>query len=524
MTQKLYEKFSWIKQDLIYAGPKGNKAQFKGVALLPTISGNGKKYVTEELHRSARTLVGKPLTLNHNPNKVLGDVTWAEFENDCIEYVAETKNPEYIAKLQDRKRLTKEAYVKKWGRDPIYGVSVEANYRFHDSQCVGGHCTLEPHGIIFNALSLVEDPERPGVTGTTVEIMETLNVEKRLSEMIVKDLVPPEHQSSVLTESKTKVTTMTNPKEKIEEECSCPPGQHKNENGECVPNSEDTAEEMLEIKHQIEKSELKRAKETKAITENLAKTKTELANKIVEIDTAQKTCCNRLGETQKTLLDTEAIAKGSLEKVQALETLKETWALKTDVDLKADAAAVESLKEAMDASSKNVQETLAQTITKTELKEQFAKLPSIQEAIKPLQEQLNSIPKPEETINPLIEKINTRLTAVETENKNLKETIDAQQTKLEESDKKYGTLNTVYTALNEKYEGFVKETEEKKLRETQETDAKTKTLQETVDNLQREVQERKDEIETLKLHVKPSFKAKVDVAQKDNTPVYASAY
>ena len=131
---KLYEKFTWLKQDLIYAGPKGNKAQFKGVALLPTISGNGKKYVKEELHRSARTLVGKPLTLNHNPNKVLGDVTWAEFENDCIEYVAETKNPEYIEKLQDSKRMAKEAYIKKWGRDPIYGVSVEANYRFHDAQ------------------------------------------------------------------------------------------------------------------------------------------------------------------------------------------------------------------------------------------------------------------------------------------------------------------------------------------------------------------------------------------------------
>ncbi len=457
MSNKLYEKFTWLKQDLIYAGPKGNKAQFKGIALLPTISGNGRKYVEEELHRSARTLVGKPLTLNHNSTKVLGDVTWAEFENGCIEYVAETKNPEYIEKLKDCKRLAKEAYVKKWGRDPIYGVSVEANYRFHDQQCVGGHCTIEPHGIIFNALSLVEDPEQPGVGGTTVELMETLNVEKRLSEMIVHDLVPVEHQSSVLTESK--VTEMVNSKDekgKMEGN-DCPVGQHKNEAGECVP--DDYSEEILDLKHQIEKANLKVAREFKILTETVAKAKTEFATRIGEVDTVQKNCCERQGETQRQLLDTEAIAKGVLEKVQVLETLKETYALKTDI------------KPPVDFDS---------------------------------------------LINPLKETISKFETLIAESIKPIKESVSKLETQIAESDKKYGTLNLVYEALNKKYEGFVKETAATKLKETQDAQLKLQEVQGQLSEKEKSLKEMQEQIDTLKLHVNPNFKAKQqELPQKD---------
>lgn len=548
MTETLYEKFSWIKQDLIYAGPKGNKAQFKGVALLPTISGNGKKYVVEELHRSARTLVGKPLTLNHNPTKVLGDVTWAEFEGNCIEYVAETKNPEYIEKLKDCKRLAKEAYIKKWGRDPIYGVSVEANYRFHDAQCVGGNCTLEPHGIIFNALSLVEDPERPGVSGTTVELMETLNVEQRLSEMLVKDLVPKEIQSSTFTESK--VTTMKSNKLKEEEmppedTAGCPEGQHKNEAGECIPDieeaeeeptkddeeddeKEDYSEDMMEIKHQIEKTNFKHAKETKLLREKLANTKTALSTRIAGIDASQKRCCNRLGETQKLLLETEAIAKGSLDKISGLEPkfeqFVETWQTKLTSEastlvsmaneIKTDVATLKTV-------NVDVQEALAQKVSKEQLEVAVANIPKLEETLKGVQESLCKLPGIEEALKPLKEQL-ANLPKIEDTIKPLQETLTKLEGNLAESEQKYSTLNTVYEALNQKYEGFVKETQTKTLKETQESTTKLTEMQRLLEEKDKTLKEMQDQIDTLKLHVKPGFKAKLE--EKKVEPSFSPPY
>lgn len=173
---KIYESFRWLRDDLSYAGPIGKKAQFKGVALYPTISGNHREYVAKELEASARTLVGKPVTLNHNSDVMLGNVRWAEHEDGRIEYVIELKSGEYIQKLRDKTNMSVEEYVDKWDKQPVYGVSVEANYRYHDEQCSDdGVCKITPYGIIFNALSLVEDPEVPGVDGTTIELMEMVH-------------------------------------------------------------------------------------------------------------------------------------------------------------------------------------------------------------------------------------------------------------------------------------------------------------------------------------------------------------
>ncbi len=284
---KMYESFSWIRDDLRYAGPIGNKAQFKGVALYPTISGNHRNYIAKELEASARTLVNKPVTLNHNSDVKLGNVRWAEHEDGRIEYVIELKDREYIQKLRDKAYLTAEEYFAKWGKQPVYGVSVEANYRFHDEECSeSGVCAITPYGIIFNALSLVEDPEVPGVSGTTIELMEILheqsypeaqivglllndysqwhNMPKRLAESYNHNVVNKLEEKTMKRKSKettkkhkdivAEASVSGDPRAQFLMEQQetpadtashdCPEGEHwSEEEGKCVPNETATEQE-----------------------------------------------------------------------------------------------------------------------------------------------------------------------------------------------------------------------------------------------------------------------------------------
>lgn len=495
---ELYEKYSWFRDDFKYAGPNGSKAQFKGVALLPVVSGNGKKYVEEELHRSARTLVGKRVDLNHNSQKVKGNVSWAEFEDSRIEYVMEIHDKEYVEKLRDRERLSKESYVKKWGRDPIYGVSVEANYRYHDEQCRGGRCTVEPHGIIFNALSIVEDPERPGVQGTTIEeIRETqTRQEQSIIETLVKDLVP----SSVIKEE-TNMSKPPNPPDK-EKPCDCPPGQHDNGAGECVPDSEDDQSmETLELKHRLDKIELRHSRESRVVAEALGKTRSDLTAKIAEVDVQRQQCCTRLGETQKQLLETEAIAKGAFSKLEEKAQTSDVAALKTSLEMmsKTLTEKVDHLasKEALAETAKNILDP------KPLIAEALSKLPKFEDQIKPINEALSKIP-------------------AAYNDKPLTDKLTAFETRLAESDKKYATLNTVYEALDKKHAAFVAEVNSQKLKETQDSQSKLMEMQKTLEEKDKTLKTLQEQIDTLKLHVPARFKATLE--EKKQEPNFSAPY
>jgi hypothetical protein len=210
------ESFSWFRSDVKATTSVGNKVRIKGKALFPTISGNKRQYIADELLRAARTLANVPIDVNHEydlwqnvrdanealgrpfneaPPKYKGNVVDADYEDGYVEYVAEINHPEYAQKIRDRQAimeggLTLEAYRKKWGKDPIYGVSISASYRSSDKM---GEVNT-PHGIIFRRLSLVEEPEKPGVQGTTLSVMETLN-EQSIAEastvsLLLRDYAP----------------------------------------------------------------------------------------------------------------------------------------------------------------------------------------------------------------------------------------------------------------------------------------------------------------------------------------------
>jgi len=188
----IIESFSWLTPEAFSLEDVGqNKVRIKGVALKSnTISRNRRKYMDEELIKSARTLIGKPITINHDMGKIVGNVEWAEYENGALEYYGIVKKQPFVGLLRSR-------------NEDIKGVSVEAAYlhnkcpicgeRFYTEDSFVSHMgtshhvkegITQPHGINFTALSLVVSPEVPGVKDTTIDLMETFKPLSQLSETV----------------------------------------------------------------------------------------------------------------------------------------------------------------------------------------------------------------------------------------------------------------------------------------------------------------------------------------------------
>jgi hypothetical protein len=189
-SSKLYESYEWVVP-FDTGTVRGKKVIIRGVAIHATVSRNLRKYVRQELIEFGRTLAEKYIDVNHEYSqwmmakakydrgdtmispgpkpKLKGHVIDSQYNhlNGFVEYVAEINHPEYAQKLIDRESLTEAEYVQKWGKQPIRYVSIDANYRFARTE----DGVLHPHGIIGRGLSLVEDPQVPGVDGSSVEVM-----------------------------------------------------------------------------------------------------------------------------------------------------------------------------------------------------------------------------------------------------------------------------------------------------------------------------------------------------------------
>jgi len=222
----IVEKFSWLIPDFKATEGTGNKLMIKGKALFSgVVSKNSRKYVHEELMKAARTLVGKPLTINHDMKRAAGNVTFAECEDETIEYVAEVNDKSAAGRDSLQKFKTE-------GPQHYSGVSVEADYlynrcpdcgkRFGESdqkeqlKAFDKHMRVEhqkiteltqPFGIVFKALSLVESPEVPGVAGTTIELLETAGDMSRLLETVTKEIQEKMTKEEIKTEKKAETKT-----------------------------------------------------------------------------------------------------------------------------------------------------------------------------------------------------------------------------------------------------------------------------------------------------------------------------
>ena len=127
-----------------------------------------REYLEEELQKSAHTLAGTPLILDHY-KPIQGKVLGAEYEDGAIEYVAQLDDPAITKQIAD---------------GTIKHCSVEFEWKTLEK--LNG---VAPRGIKFTGLSLLKDYS-PGDTQTTVEVWEAII--KNLKESKAKEQATPQ--------------------------------------------------------------------------------------------------------------------------------------------------------------------------------------------------------------------------------------------------------------------------------------------------------------------------------------------
>jgi len=178
MKVELEESFSWAGDIRPYPGAR----LIRGEAIHPVKTFHPlewpqlRVFLEGELEKSAETLVGKPLFLDHW-RPLNGRVLGARYEDGALEYVAELNDEDIL-------RLIRDGQIKH--------ASVQFEWKILEQ--VDG---VAPRGLNFQHLSLLKDMP-PGDPKTTVEIFESII--KQLKE--AKGLAPPNPQTGSETEKK----------------------------------------------------------------------------------------------------------------------------------------------------------------------------------------------------------------------------------------------------------------------------------------------------------------------------------
>jgi len=161
------ESFGWAGD----IAPKGSVIRGQAIHPIKTIHPNEwpeyRVYFEDELRRAARTLVGKPLLLDHQL-PLPGEVVDADYEDGSIEYVATLNDGGVLEKIR---------------KGEIRHCSVEFTWRSLEN--VNG---VAPRGINFTGLSLLERLP-PGDPFSSVELWR--KIAEALREHAVSNLTPP---------------------------------------------------------------------------------------------------------------------------------------------------------------------------------------------------------------------------------------------------------------------------------------------------------------------------------------------
>jgi len=173
----LAESFRWAPPIEYYKRVEGGRGHFyRAHAIHVITTGNRVKYTEEELKYAGRTLMDKPIGINHErqlpfPANKVAD---SEFESNRVEAVV---------KIED------EETNKLYESGKIRNVSIEAKFRTAD---VGE--VLVPRGIAFTRLDLLTEGVAPGDPLTSIRLWE-----RRLAESL-GDRQKDQYRLAVITE------------------------------------------------------------------------------------------------------------------------------------------------------------------------------------------------------------------------------------------------------------------------------------------------------------------------------------
>lgn len=156
--QESREKFSWIKPHLEFIKEDEQAKYFKVEALFPLSSMNRNVYTKDELIKACRTLIGKPVNLNHT-SEILPEVQIvdADYEDNTVECLDRIEKDSKALQMIER--------------GDIMQVSIEAAcLRGTEETPEGSACK----GQIFTGKALLTKDVLPGVPLTRIMPVEKL--------------------------------------------------------------------------------------------------------------------------------------------------------------------------------------------------------------------------------------------------------------------------------------------------------------------------------------------------------------
>ncbi|MEM2578532.1 MAG: hypothetical protein QXV88_06600, partial [Candidatus Bathyarchaeia archaeon] len=156
------ESFSWAKRSTVLSAAKedGEAKYYRVEALFPVKSMNNWLYTEDELIRAARTLIGKPVNINHEAPIEGIEVVDAEFEDGAVEC---------IIKVHKNASWNGKSIISLIDSGEISHVSIEG--RFRSAEPVDG---LKPEGLILTGLALLTRENLPGIPLTRIMPIEKM--------------------------------------------------------------------------------------------------------------------------------------------------------------------------------------------------------------------------------------------------------------------------------------------------------------------------------------------------------------
>jgi len=230
---------------------------YKVWAVFPIVSLNLNKYTEDELMRAARTLVGKPVNINHEFKLEDVEIIDAEYEDNSVEC---------LIFIDNKAEFEGKRIIDMIDNEEIIHVSIEAICRTFTWNDEGRKC----EGLIFSGLALLTRDAFPGIPLTRIEPFEKFVHEHfikevtSLMEKIESELTCKEENENPKenTEIETQVKTMEkheNESKSIDETGTQPEApQVENDlkiRGKKVKEEEITMDENIEPKGIVETEE-----------------------------------------------------------------------------------------------------------------------------------------------------------------------------------------------------------------------------------------------------------------------------
>jgi len=164
--RKPQEKFNWAKTLIRFAKEDKENKYYRVEALFPVSSMNHNVYTEDELIRAARTLIGKPVNMNHESPPLEGvEIVDAEYEDGAVEVLLSVSRD---AEFNGKK------IVDMIDNGEIMHVSVEGSCRIRKIVYADGEVGFSCEGLVLTGLALLQKDVLPGVPLTRIEPVEKI--------------------------------------------------------------------------------------------------------------------------------------------------------------------------------------------------------------------------------------------------------------------------------------------------------------------------------------------------------------